>query len=487
MPAGMSSAFFVLLYLAVVGRVLVAGDVPVGVQYDFNIADLTDMLVSPYSTWPYSHSSVGADLICANALYTCLGSMSTAEDTSFSLFACAETSFFLNDGNDLGTSSEAVLNNNAYWYRYPENSVGFSGSSASVELNQADVADGADRLSWHLEGSGGYRSGDAKGLNQDETWQKVVACLNGCPQGFRTLDNSSPTALADCAVVSEGWRIDSNKLDTPIKCPVGTYCPGGGAVGTASAFAINTDSTETNHPCNNTINGVDSSATDVDGNIIIGCNNLVSNNTDHHGHLVSVDIIGSANVVSDNVVSTEVGTYNISLGYYTTPDGVAVTDSASNGNIVVGNVADYIDIWSANNNTVEGNVVSSSKIGITNSVNNTIKNNLVTANAIELTDGADNTVESNVGDYIGVYHTRMSAMKNNVAHGGGANGNAGISLDDDSDVMLAGNEADYMGVVQSVNVTVEDNNVNVVGDPNAYGYIWAARVHNGMIVNNTAR
>lgn len=433
----MSSAFLVLLYLAVVGRVLVlADDVPYGVQSAFAIADIESMLVSPITTWPYSHATINSEIICTTALYTCLGSMSTATDTDFSLFACAETAFLRNGGSNLGTTGTAESNNGAYWYRLSHNAVGFSGISATVNVQGGDTEgweDDTTRLSWPLgTGNGGYRSGTDWGMstaNNDpraDVWQKVVACLIlACPQGSSTADSNAPAALSDC-ILDEGWRIDSSDLNKPIQCVEGTYCPGLTAVGTATAAAINTDSTAEHHPCDNSINGVATSATDVDGNIILGCNNVVANNTDGHGHLALVDIVGSDNVVSDNVVSTEAGTYNITLGY-TTSDGEVQTDSRSSGNEAVGNVADYIDLWSVQNSTAKGN----------------------------------------------------------VARNGGDSERGGIKMASDTDVKFSDNAADYMQVNNAFNEVVQRNKITSM-DSSTYGYLHIDSGTSDDIEDNTA-
>ena len=442
----MSTAFFVLLYLAVVGRVLVAGDVPAGVQSNFNIADLTS-LVSPLSTWSYSHPTVADDLICPNALYTCLGSMSNSSSTVFSLLACAETSFFMNDGQDLGSTSEAVMNNDAYWYRIPGTSVGFSGSSSVISLGAADVngQNDPDRLSWHMTGDGGYRSGATLGLNDDSTcstWQKVVACVSDCPPGLSTVDNVAPVQISDCTRVKEGWRIDSSDLFTPVRCELpGVFCPGGNAVGTVSVVSINTDSTDTHHPCNNSVNGVETSATDVNGNIIKGCGNLVSNVTNGTAP-VKVRIYGSGNVVQNDIVtsdhSSELG---IVLGREddtSSSSGVVTHYNVANRNTIVGNTADYIGLYVAEDNVVTQNVAKDGGIQLSYAANDTVTHNA--ADYIYVSSGSDNVVESNVADYQGifVYYGDNNTVSRNTADY--------IYVSSGSDNVVESNEVDYGGI-----------------------------------------
>jgi hypothetical protein len=132
-------------------------------------------------------------------------------------------------------------------------------------------------------------------------------------------------------------------------------------------------------PCFNTVNGVSTSATDVDGNIIKGCNNVVSNVTSDGIHQVNVLIYGSDNVVSDDIVhdADENSAYNVSIGWES-------SDVVSNGNEVTGNVADYyIGVWNTNKSVLSGNTaVSSSDRGYLNldhDLNLTVTGNVAVA------------------------------------------------------------------------------------------------------------
>jgi hypothetical protein len=108
-------------------------------------------------------------------------------------------------------------------------------------------------------------------------------------------------------------------------------------------------------PCTNFVNDESTSATDVNGNIIKGCNNVVSNVTSDGIHQVNVLIYGSDNVVSDDIVhdADENNSYNVSIGWDDLAD---LSDQVSNGNEVIGDVADfYIGVWNTNNSVLSGN------------------------------------------------------------------------------------------------------------------------------------
>ena len=80
---------------------------------------------------------------------------------------------------DVGTTNKAKAHNGAFWYCVANRAFGFAPSPA-VSLGSADTVDpqgrkdGDRRMSWHLNGSGGYRAGRETGLNSSREWLKVV-------------------------------------------------------------------------------------------------------------------------------------------------------------------------------------------------------------------------------------------------------------------------------------------------------------------------
>ncbi|MEO7329710.1 MAG: hypothetical protein ABI193_14110 [Minicystis sp.] len=65
--------------------------------------------------------------------------------------------------------------NNVGWYFNNNWSWGFVKAGDPVQRNECDVAAGPLRLCWHtVNGAGGYRCGDAAGLNGDSTWKRYV-------------------------------------------------------------------------------------------------------------------------------------------------------------------------------------------------------------------------------------------------------------------------------------------------------------------------
>jgi len=65
-----------------------------------------------------------------------------------------------------------IEDNGVYWYHWKK-SFGFS-DSQKIQLDSADTLEGDKRLSWHLNGSGGYRSGNVRDLNSSNEWEKLL-------------------------------------------------------------------------------------------------------------------------------------------------------------------------------------------------------------------------------------------------------------------------------------------------------------------------
>ncbi|KAH3761161.1 hypothetical protein Pelo_7012 [Pelomyxa schiedti] len=62
-----------------------------------------------------------------------------------------------------------------FWYFMDGRSFGFA-TTRTISLGTADTCDdgGDKRLSWHIDGNGGYRSGTTKDLNDSGEWTKIV-------------------------------------------------------------------------------------------------------------------------------------------------------------------------------------------------------------------------------------------------------------------------------------------------------------------------
>ena len=76
------------------------------------------------------------------------------------------------------TEDEAHEANGAFWYCRAGCSMGFA-PTPTVDLRSADLTEeqGNQRLSWHLNGSGGYRLGEHGGLNSSTNVRKIVMGL----------------------------------------------------------------------------------------------------------------------------------------------------------------------------------------------------------------------------------------------------------------------------------------------------------------------
>ncbi|CAF1927214.1 unnamed protein product [Rotaria magnacalcarata] len=69
---------------------------------------------------------------------------------------------------------------NVNWYLTPSKSFGFAPSSTTINCSSADYDESdntENRLSWHLQGDGGWRAGTAKSLNNNSEWRKIIMTM----------------------------------------------------------------------------------------------------------------------------------------------------------------------------------------------------------------------------------------------------------------------------------------------------------------------
>lgn len=101
--------------------------------------------------------------------FYCVGAYETNQDK---LILCAFGDQNIFKENKLTGFCE-ILCNDVFWYLRKGSSFGFS-DKKEISLFQADTMNGDKRLSWHLEGSGGYRIGDMINLNNSKQYNKII-------------------------------------------------------------------------------------------------------------------------------------------------------------------------------------------------------------------------------------------------------------------------------------------------------------------------
>lgn len=101
---------------------------------------------------PYAHGTKESDLDPGRGEFLFVGARKTGSDV-MELAAMAKKTDAL---QPTSSKTEAHLANGVYWYPKDQNAFGFS-PSADISLGSADTKEGNDRLSWHTNGSGGYR------------------------------------------------------------------------------------------------------------------------------------------------------------------------------------------------------------------------------------------------------------------------------------------------------------------------------------------
>ena len=73
------------------------------------------------------------------------------------------------------TGASGQIINGSKWYRATGSSYGFAHERSSVRLSSADpgTEKAEMRLSYHISGSGGYRCGSTKSLNNNNGWERL--------------------------------------------------------------------------------------------------------------------------------------------------------------------------------------------------------------------------------------------------------------------------------------------------------------------------
>eukprot|EP00747_Dinoflagellata_sp_TGD_P218371 gnl/TRDRNA2_/TRDRNA2_90642_c0_seq1.p1 gnl/TRDRNA2_/TRDRNA2_90642_c0~~gnl/TRDRNA2_/TRDRNA2_90642_c0_seq1.p1 ORF type:complete len:589 (-),score=83.49 gnl/TRDRNA2_/TRDRNA2_90642_c0_seq1:34-1800(-) len=123
---------------------------------------------------PYSHASRASDLDSVPAGASIVAAAvgpAEGDCMSLTLAAAGQRDEVFKHTDRPGVSEH----NGAWWYLCPGRAFGFS-PEPGVRLRGGDASDSnaGERLSWHLDGNGGYRAGWATCLNGDSSWQKVV-------------------------------------------------------------------------------------------------------------------------------------------------------------------------------------------------------------------------------------------------------------------------------------------------------------------------
>lgn len=160
--------------------------------------------------------------------------------------------------------------------------------------------------------------------------------------------------------------------------------------------------------CDNTINGVATSATDVgDGTITVrGCGNKISNVTTATGAPANVSIYGFNNDVENVVVKAA---EHEGMGMMPS----VILGSAS-GNTVMDDAAEYIFMNDATDNVVTGNSAGGA-LWIASSSNNTVAGNAAASDITLSSDAVENLLVNNKAANIQLKYAYHADVESNVA------------------------------------------------------------------------
>ena len=227
-------------------------------------------------------------------------------------------------------------------------------------------------------------------------------------------------------------------------------------------------------PCDNTVNGNVTSSTDVGGNIVVGCGNIVSNITSDGATVVTIEITGSDNVAEDDVIRDGDGEFTI----------------VGNRNEVLNDEADYIDLDVANDNQItntivrdygiyfldaEANTMLDNDIGdyvhVKHSHANLIAHNIISTEGLNVDYSDNDTITGNIADYINLYKSNNNLIEDNVMD------YYGIEFDNSNNNTVLDNVADYLQFSSDTSIAVESNHV-------AHGGIYIADDDGGTLIKD---
>jgi hypothetical protein len=143
-----------------------------GVSYTASVSALLASGWTLHMQRPYSHATRLKELDPGQGTWMIVGAREAGSDQMI-LAATAKREDVLR--RTCG-QKETHLANGVYWYCWEGKSFGFAGN-ADIELGTGDTSSaGGDehRLSWHIDGNGGWRAGSRKQLNSCQKHEKLI-------------------------------------------------------------------------------------------------------------------------------------------------------------------------------------------------------------------------------------------------------------------------------------------------------------------------
>ena len=169
----------------------------------------------------------------AKVTYTASGSTYTWAFTAYTPTACPAGTTWAGSASSSATSA-AVCDDLAAGYYIP---TAIAAQAAAGAVTALTTGIQQCPVGSYCTGSVGAIALTNGGITAGTTgntfiWGAVVASpATPCVAGSSTSAVGS-TASSACTLVAPGYYIDHSALNTPVVCPAGEYCPGGGAIGT---------------------------------------------------------------------------------------------------------------------------------------------------------------------------------------------------------------------------------------------------------------
>jgi hypothetical protein len=146
-----------------------------GVFHDISISSLLSSWNIIYD-FPYSHETTVEELRALRPQCTeqiIVGAIKGNASMILSIGAIGPADILLLNS----LLNQPTKYGNVHWYLTPTKSFGFAPLTTTINCYNADyiVTDNSkNRLSWHLDGSGGYRAGVMIDLDENNQWRKII-------------------------------------------------------------------------------------------------------------------------------------------------------------------------------------------------------------------------------------------------------------------------------------------------------------------------
>jgi hypothetical protein len=146
-----------------------------GIVHDISLSLLSPSWSIIYD-FPYSHATTVEELRALKSQckgQIIVGAVQGSSSAILKIAAMGPSEILLLDS----PLNQPTKHGNVHWYLTPKKSFGFAPSTTTINCGCADHGEkdnSENRLSWHLDLSGGHRAGTVKKLHDNNEWRKII-------------------------------------------------------------------------------------------------------------------------------------------------------------------------------------------------------------------------------------------------------------------------------------------------------------------------